>query len=358
MPAIPQVALNTETSPFRVVTTEGIRVSERRDFWEASARLLFGTLRMEMAKRQTFSGTFKFTTVSDVVFCRLASAVPHCIVRSEAATRPDGRGFVKAILQTEGSSVLTQNGRRTPLRAGEWSVYDFEQPYGVEFPQRAGLCMLLIPHDALLARDVDLDSVALRRFSARRGLGKLIWNLALETFDQLPAIQDRSSRDVADIIAQMIRLALVDAAGARATGDSKEILRERVKHYIGRNLSDPDLSIDKLAGATGCTKRYLHMAFQSEEVSISDYILRQRLERCREDLLDSACAQRSITEIAYSWGFNNSNHFSRCFKQAFRVSPRDLRAGRSSCTRGQTTLPGNRLVKEFPQLAASRAGTY
>ncbi|HXU20474.1 MAG TPA: helix-turn-helix domain-containing protein, partial [Verrucomicrobiae bacterium] len=75
-----------------------------------------------------------------------------------------------------------------------------------------------------------------------------------------------------------------------------------------------------------CTKRYLHMIFHSEDVSISDYILKLRLERCREDLLNPACAHKSITDIAYSWGFNNSNHFSRCFKRAFGVAPRRTRS--------------------------------
>lgn len=325
MLASPQVALNAETSPFRSVTTEGVKVSERRDFWEASASLLFGTLQLEMQSRQAFHANFEYTSVADMVFCRLACGVPHRVVRTDAVSRRDNRDFVKAVLQIDGSSVLSQNGRTTPLRAGEWSVYDFEQPYSVTIPQRAGMCILLIPRDEVLTRDFDLGSLSLRRFSGRRGLGKLIWSLALAAFDQIPEIQDRSSRDVADILAQMIRLALVDSSAGRAAADSKEALRQRVKLYIARHLSDPDLSIAKLASVAQCSKRYLHMVFEPEKISISDYILKLRLERCREDLLNRACAYRSITDIAYSWGFNNSNHFSRCFKQAFGVCPRHLR---------------------------------
>jgi AraC-like DNA-binding protein len=124
----------------------------------------------------------------------------------------------------------------------------------------------------------------------------------------------------------MIRLALLESADEHSGVDSKESIRERVKRYILSHLRDPDLSITKLAGTARCTKRYLHMAFHSENVSISDYILKLRLQRCREDLLNPAFAHRSITDIAYSWGFNSSNHFSRCFKQEFGASPRSLRA--------------------------------
>jgi AraC-like DNA-binding protein len=345
-----QVALNPEASPFQSVSTEGIKVSERRDFWEASARYLFGAVHLEMQRRDAFRANFKYTSVADLVLCRLASSVPHRVACSDTTARQLGRDFVKAVLQIDGCSVLSQNGRTTPLRAGEWTVYDFEQPYSVEIPKRTELCILLIPREKVLTGEFDFGSFALRRFSGRRGLGKLIWSLALATFDQIPEIQDRSSRDVADILVQMIRMALVDSSQGRTSVDSKEALRERVKLYIARHLGDPDLSITKLASVTQCSKRYLHMVFQPEEISISDYILKLRLDRCREDLLNPAYAHRSITEIAYSWGFNNSNHFSRCFKQAFGVCPRHMR---SAFTAWPSDRSENPLTMPRPQLPAT-----
>jgi AraC-like DNA-binding protein len=34
---------------------------------------------------------------------------------------------------------------------------------------------------------------------------------------------------------------------------------------------------------------------------------------------------KSITQIAFSWGFNNAAHFSRCFKTRFGATPSDYR---------------------------------
>jgi AraC-like DNA-binding protein len=312
--------------PVTCVSTGDVKLAERREYWEAQASGVFGALDIEMQADDAFNANFEYTTLADVVFSRLASDIPHRAVRTPHLAGHDDRAFVKMALVTKGLSVLEQNGRTTTLRAGEWSVYDTSRPYSMTIPTRVDMLLLLIPREKFPTRSFDLQELVARRFSGRRGIGKLMWSLIPATFDQIPEMRRGSSHDLAEIVAQMTRVALLELSDKPASVDSKEALRERAKLYITSHLGDPDLSITKLAGATGCTKRYLHMAFQSERTSISDYILRLRLERAREDLVRPESSNRSITDIAYSWGFNNSNHFSRCFKQAFGASPRELRA--------------------------------
>ena len=326
MQAIHRVAADETIAPLKCISTEGIKASERREFWRASVVPVFGSLEVQCPGGEAFNASFEYTSVADLVFSRLRSPAPHRVVRTGPSARIDNRSFVKAALLTGGRSILEQNGRTTPLRAGEWSIYDTAQPYSMTVPDRAEMLFVLIPREKLLTRSLDLQNLVARRFSGRHGVGKLIWSLISNTFDQILEIRNRSSREVADIVVQMTRLALIDFSGERPSQDSREALRDRVKLYIASHLGDADLSITKLASVTGCTKRYLHMTFQQEDVSISDYILKLRLERCREELLNPACAERSITDIAYAWGFNSSNHFSRCFKQAFGASPRRSRS--------------------------------
>ncbi|MGD1212428.1 MAG: hypothetical protein ABR973_13855 [Candidatus Acidiferrales bacterium] len=98
---------------------------------------VFGSLEVELRSSEAFSASFEYTTVADLIFCRLASHVPHRAVRTEALARQDDRAFVKAVLLTKGSSVLEQNGRTTHLRTGEWSIYDTSKPYSMTIPCRA-----------------------------------------------------------------------------------------------------------------------------------------------------------------------------------------------------------------------------
>jgi AraC-like DNA-binding protein len=58
---------------------------------------------------------------------------------------------------------------------------------------------------------------------------------------------------------------------------------------------------------------------------MSEWILSQRLDRCRRDLIDPRLRNHPIHHIAAQWGFTSAAHFSRVFRAAYGLSPRDYR---------------------------------
>jgi AraC-like DNA-binding protein len=107
--------------------------------------------------------------------------------------------------------------------------------------------------------------------------------------------------------------------------DVREGRRRAIFEHIDRNLADPELGIGSIARAFGISSRTIHKLFEGEAQTAARLIWDRRLERCREEMADPAMASRSITEIAHLWGFSDSQHFSRAFKQRFGVTPRDYR---------------------------------
>lgn len=101
----------------------------------------------------------------------------------------------------------------------------------------------------------------------------------------------------------------------------------RIEAYIRDQIRDPDLSIDKIASALRCSKRYLQMAFAACDRSITDHIWTTRLDGCRGDL--ARRSDRTISEIAFAWGFSSSAHFSRAFRKRYGVTPSEFR--RADC---------------------------
>jgi AraC family transcriptional regulator, positive regulator of tynA and feaB len=103
-------------------------------------------------------------------------------------------------------------------------------------------------------------------------------------------------------------------------------LYELAQAFIHDHLRDPDLSIDQISMALGCSKRYLHMLFSDRGLTVSEYIWRARLLNCRQDL-ETQC-NKTITDVAFSWGFSSSSHFSRAFRKFFGIAPSSIHKAR------------------------------
>ena len=105
----------------------------------------------------------------------------------------------------------------------------------------------------------------------------------------------------------------------------KESQLERVKAYVAKNLDNPKLTLAAIAQANNISLRYLHWLFESTDSTAYEYVLDERLARCRRDLANPMMQGRTIADIAFSWGFDDPAHFSRRFKGFYGVCPSDLR---------------------------------
>jgi len=327
------------------VSTDQVRPPERLAFWTDLLWTKLGRLRSETFGDETFRGQMVHGEVGSVKMCRL-SAGRHRVVRSPDLIRQDDRGYLKLVVQLEGSTWFEQNGRKTLLAPGEWSIYDTMKAYSVSNTSPIEQLVLLVPREKVLTGSMKADDLMVQRYSARAGIGRLACDLMGAAFDEIPGSSPQSAEAIGDAITELLRHSLLERSGLPTALSHKEALRDRIKGYIERNLRDPGLSIDQIADAFQCSKRNLHKAFSHDGATISDHIWRLRLERCRNDLLSPTCAWKSITEIAFSWGFNSSTHFSKAFKEAFGMPPRFYRlAGGKS----RAPLP-------FPALQIADAG--
>jgi AraC-like DNA-binding protein len=113
-----------------------------------------------------------------------------------------------------------------------------------------------------------------------------------------------------------------------AQPSAREAQRQRVLRHVEAHLADPGLAPRTIAAALRMSVRHLHHLFEGTGQSLGATILACRLDRCRQALEDPAVRHKSISEIAFAWGFNDAAHFSRSFRARFGVSPREARAGR------------------------------
>jgi len=106
----------------------------------------------------------------------------------------------------------------------------------------------------------------------------------------------------------------------------RAVIRRDAKNYIIRHLTNPDLTVARVAQALGLGQRRLQRAFVEVGEVPSQFILEQRLDLAAHQLRLAAGARAgTILEIALSAGFNDASHFSRSFSRRFGVSPRSYR---------------------------------
>lgn len=311
-------------SSLRVISTHDVEPNEKFAFWQNTLWNLCGNLRSETQAESSFRGQIAFSTISDVRIAQL-TASSHRIVRTPVFVRSSHNDFLKVALQIKGVSTFEQGSRKVVLGPGEWSVYETDQTYRVSVPKDTVTLVVLVPRENVTTRRMRLESNLMRKFSGRTGIGRLAQQFMASAFDEIPAIDPGAEWDIAGAIANLIRLAMLDGSGDRTEVSLPQVWCDRIKSYIRSRLRDPELSIDQIALALNCTKRYIHKVFQYEGTSVSEFILRMRLERCREELRNPAREADSITDIAYSWGFNNPAHFSKAFRDEFHTSPSSVR---------------------------------
>ncbi|MBK9596358.1 MAG: helix-turn-helix domain-containing protein [Rhodocyclales bacterium] len=312
-----------------VVSTDQVAPKERIPYWKDLIWQLLGRLRSEARSEGEFRGRMAHCDAGDVKLCRL-SATSHRVARTPDLIRQDDRGFLKVVFQLEGTTWFEQGGRKTLLSPGEWSIYDTMKAYTVSNTSDIEQMVLLAPREKILAAHLNPDELLVQRYDARNGIGRIAGELLYKAFEEIETCSAESAETIGDAVAQLLRQSLMERAGKPTSLTLREALRDRIKTYIHRNLRDPNLSLDQIAAALRCSKRNLHKAFSNDGATISDSIWRLRLDHCRRDLVSPACAWKSITEIAYSWGFSSSTHFSKAFREAYGTSPKLYRLAAGS----------------------------
>lgn len=308
-----------------ILSTDNIPVSETAGVWtEWMSRLFFG-LESDLYGDTTFDGHLHTTHAGDVVMTKL-EANRHRVIRSTRLSRHSDTSYLKIVAPWQGSAAVEQAGRQAWVRPGGWAIYDTTGSYEVANPERAQHLIVMLPKEQLTERGLRLDALMGRQVGGASGISRVALDTMRSTFQELPSMTDEAARGAGDLILELVRLSLQELAGRSTATTQLEALKDRIRDFIGQHLREPGLSIDRIAQALNCSKRHLHNAFADEEDTLAHYILRRRLQACMRDLKRPDYLQRTITDIAFSWGFNNGAHFSRAFRDHTGMTPSDFRA--------------------------------
>lgn len=294
-------------------------VSQRFEAW---GKVLSSThLEWELVRsKQDFDAKVVARNINDL---RLIGC--HCDpCEGYRAPRHLGReeDYIGILFGLAGSEIIRQGDSEAVLRPGDFVIWDSRKAMEFRVLEPLHKMTILVPRRSMRRFLPELDAIAGVRIKGTESLGPLVGAHLRQLSAGLVSLEDKHLRLISDMTLELV------AAGVRPKLDSLQLtggdLYDRLRSYIDDRLWDADLTPPLIAKANGISLRYLHKIFSCRGESVSRWMLKQRLKHCHK-ALELETDERTITDIAFSWGFNDSAHFSRSFRKEFGTSPRSLR---------------------------------
>ncbi|CAN5285405.1 hypothetical protein BH10PSE17_BH10PSE17_35730 [soil metagenome] len=228
----------------------------------------------------------------------------------------------------DGSACMTLDAHTTSLVPGDMLFGRRGAPGVLELGSDFRLLMVNLPGDLLQRQSLLPLPEQVVRLSGSQGIGHVLAAMLGAVAATADRLDDTRACAIGAALPQLLTSTLFDESGVPAPGSAtrqRAMLLRQVWQSIEARLGDSELSVASIAGEHRLTVRYLQRLFEDNGRSFTEHVRQRRLERCRASLADPACAEVSITTICLHWGFNDSATFSRAFRLAYDIAPRDYR---------------------------------
>jgi AraC family transcriptional activator of tynA and feaB len=196
-------------------------------------------------------------------------------------------------------------------------------PYGCTFRSDSNMLVVKVPRRELEARLGQTREMVLCPIKRSGPEGELTSSLMAMLPPYIGRMRPAIEEIVKDQVLDLFALSLAQAMGTQRpnVSSARSLAVMRLRAVIEARLSDRSLTAGSVAAAARISVRYANSLLAREGTSIMRLIQTRRLERCRKSLEDPLQAHRTLTEIAYCWGFSDMTHFGRRFKATYGMSP-------------------------------------
>ena len=300
-------------------STEMLPPSDRIDAWQANAQQICGDCRIQLPK-SSFHGAIEIRHIGSLPMTRFRSSSLSFWKSPFEMENPDSRCCI-VITQLAGIRRYVQNGTSLLLNPGDSTLIDSGRPWSSSCETDCARLYLRVPWWMMESRLRLREIPIAQRISGTRGLGATLFRFSQSLYEEAERLKEEEGS--LDAYFQILSgcIGRVESGAQRSPE-----LRSRIQQFLEEHLSDPELRPAEIAAAADISVRHLHRLFSDAGSTLGNCIRAQRLEQCRNDLANPSLRRKTITEIAFSWGFSDSAHFSRSFRRRFGVSPRLFRA--------------------------------
>lgn len=302
---------------------QGHNVLRTADSLEASLHKNLVNWRVrETSKHDPISTSVLPCSVGDIRLIGL-SGQPFHASRGLTEIANDDHEYLGVLYQRSGSTFCKSGNNSMHVEAGDITMWRCDKPAEFTMPGYYDkLCMMIpVPRfETVLHNATSYDGLHLSKSDPLAALlGSYLFTLSQEVM----AGRDAPDTGTVDVTLELLAAAF-RAERTRSDVAPRKKLKNRILRYIEVHLEDGTMTPTTVAEASGISVRYLYLLFSEQGLTVAGWIRERRLAKCRTELEDKNVS-KTVSEIAYKWGFSDSAHFSRLFKSAYGVSPKLFR---------------------------------
>lgn len=295
--------------------------------FSAMVSQLYSPVRVQADKPERFQGKIRSRNLGEVHFNEVKTT-QHLIELAGKGSLEDTRRFLKVSLLLKGHGSSLKGSTRTEFGPGDMIIHDSSQPYTMHLDDDFHMAFLLVPRERFDLPESAMNELLGQSIDSSACVSRAVVPFFSALASNISSLSGPSAvrlmGNTVDLLETMMFSVLAQPLNQPHRDRRRELLLQ-LHGYIDEHLDDPDLDPLTIATANYISVRYLHRLFHEEDTTVASYLRQARLSRCRRDLTDPLLTHLPVSAIASRWGFTNSSHFSRLFRQEVGATPTEYR---------------------------------
>ncbi|MDW4909740.1 AraC family transcriptional regulator [Streptomyces sp. ADMS] len=316
-----------------VFRTTDVPAGDRFDYWqELVGRTRSSALVSDHAA--DFWAEQRLMQLGPVVVSQM-SFMPTRYRRTPKLVRQADPELYHLTLLLDGGLALDHAGQTSTFTSRDLHLADSSQPYDVRSAddRQGGVVTGMavdFPKALLPLPPHRVRELLGRNLPGREGVGALLAEFVVGLNRQIGTLQPSDAPRLGTVVLDLMSawfVQLLEAEASLSPESRGRATAERVQAFIRQNLHDLELTPPVIAAAHNISLSYLHRIFQQQThgETVAAWIRRRRVENAHRDLANPSLRSTPIHAIAARWGYPRQSDFTRAFRAAYGMPPREYR---------------------------------
>ncbi|MCS0603412.1 AraC family transcriptional regulator [Streptomyces sp. LP11] len=314
--------------PESTFCTEDLPASDRFEAWTQRLGNTHAPMHLSSERTADYRGHQRVLALGDVTVW--PATFDHLVFhRTPRLVRQSDPEVLHLSLLRRGAGAASWGRQQVGYRIDDFHVNSSSLPYEISTGHDpVSIIGVEIPRTALGLRAGQAEQVVGRRVSGREGMGALLAGLLVQLTSDTSSYRTADAARLATVVTDLVTAVFAHALDAEeflAPETHTRTLTLRIKSFVRQHLGDPDLTPASIAAAHHISRSYLYRLFQAEGQTVAAYIRDQRLAGAHAELTDPRLHTLPVHAIAARWGYTRPGDFTRAFRTAYGITPRESR---------------------------------